>query len=70
MRLDGGEASTLSAWQSAVAANAPAILNAGGGGGRLVVPGGYMLLRAEFIPSGGDLVIVAPDGAHVLVLDF
>jgi Ca2+-binding RTX toxin-like protein len=70
MRLEVGEAAALSAWQSAVAANAPVILNAGGGDGRLVVPGGDMLLRAEFIPSGGDLLIVAPDGGRVLVLDY
>ena len=55
---------------AAAVADTLAILDAGAGDGRLVVPGGTGLLRAEFIPSGGDLLIVMPDGARILVLDY
>ena len=51
-------------------ADVPTILNAGAGDGRLVVPGGDALLRAEFFPSGGDLLIVMPDGSRIFVLDY
>ncbi|MBT5779077.1 MAG: hypothetical protein HOI02_06685 [Rhodospirillaceae bacterium] len=55
---------------SADFADVPTILNAGAGDGRLVVPGGSALLRAEFFPSGGDLLIVMPDGSRIFVLDY
>jgi len=51
-------------------ADMPTILNAGAGNGQLVVPGGSALLRAEFFPSGGDLLIVMPDGSRIFVLDY
>ena len=36
-------------------------------GGTLVVPGGDMLLVADFIRDGSDLMLIGPDGGRVLI---
>ena len=39
-------------------------------GGQLVVPGGHMLLVAEFTREGSDLILTGPDGTAVLERDY
>ena len=40
------------------------------GAAELVVPGGHMLLVADYARDGSDLVLTGPDGAQVLVRDY
>ena len=42
----------------------------GTSGGQLVVPGGHMLLVAEYTREGDDLILTGPDGTEVLVQDY
>ena len=42
----------------------------GTSGGQLVVPGGHMLLIAEYTREGDDLILTGPDGTKVLIQDF
>ena len=42
----------------------------GTSGGQLVVPGGHMLLIAEYTREGDDLILTGPDGTEVLIQDF
>ncbi len=37
---------------------------------RLVVPDDFDLLHGDFSRDGGDLVVVAPDGARLTVADY
>ncbi len=39
-------------------------------GGQLTVPGESWLLKADFTPQGGDLLLTGHDGAQVLIRDF
>ena len=40
------------------------------GGDVLTVPGDAWLLKADFAPQGGDLLLTGPDGSQVLIRDF
>ncbi|NIR43495.1 MAG: hypothetical protein GWN08_05545, partial [Gemmatimonadetes bacterium] len=39
-------------------------------GGTLLLPGGGLVLHADFAHEGADLVITGPDGARVVVVDY
>ena len=39
-------------------------------GGQLVIPNGTMLLVAEFVREGPDLLLIGPDGDRVLIRDY
>ena len=43
---------------------------AGGGAEQIVVPGGTMLLDADFERSGADLLITGPDGTQFIIIDY
>ena len=39
-------------------------------GDQLVIPNGTMLLVAEFVREGPDLLLIGPDGDRVLIQDY
>ena len=39
-------------------------------GDHLVIPNGTMLLVAEFVREGPDLLLIGPDGDRVLIRDY
>ena len=39
-------------------------------GGELVIPGGHLLLVADFTREGSDLVLTGPDGTEIVVIGF
>ncbi|MEE8204208.1 MAG: FecR domain-containing protein, partial [Alphaproteobacteria bacterium] len=46
------------------------VVEATSGGGPVVVPEGALLLVADFVRAGPDLVLVGPDGTRILVKDY
>ena len=48
---------------------APTVIQ-GGGAAQIVLPGGDMLLRADFSRAGDDLLITAADGGQIIILDY
>ena len=70
MGFEAVDTAPLAPWQALIVAKLPVVLTTGSGDGYLVVPGGDALLSAEFVPSGGDLLILMPDGSRTVVLDF
>ncbi len=42
----------------------------GGGAAEIVIPGGNMLLHADFSRAGADLLITAPDGSQFIIVDY
>jgi len=61
--------SQIATMNSAVDANGPVVLEAGGGG-TLTVPFGSMLLTADFRRSGSDLIVEGRGGEEVIVREF
>ncbi len=63
--------STILPWSdgSAAATNAITVVHAGTAG-TLVVPHGTLLLDADFVRQGSDLLLVGPDGTQVLIEDY
>jgi len=42
----------------------------GGDAAHIVIPGGDMLLHADFTRAGSDLLITAPDGSQFVIVDY
>ncbi|MDP6816931.1 MAG: hypothetical protein QF449_02685, partial [Alphaproteobacteria bacterium] len=40
------------------------------GAAEIIVPGGAMLLDADFTRAGADLLITAPDGTQFVIVDY
>ncbi|MBT6828489.1 MAG: hypothetical protein HOA58_03125, partial [Rhodospirillaceae bacterium] len=54
---------------SGVSGSAPTPI-LGGGAAEIVIPGGNMLLHADFSRAGADLLITAPDGSQFVIVDY
>ena len=42
----------------------------GSDGAHIVIPGGNMLLHADFTRAGADLLITSPDGSQFVIVDY
>ncbi len=40
------------------------------GAARLVIPSADGLLKADFVRAGSDLILIAPDGAKILITNY
>ena len=70
MAAKGTETSTANLTVGGEGAGSNFVLLDASGAAELVVPGGAMLLDAEFARDGSDLTLTGPDGAQVLVRDY
>ncbi|TAN59471.1 MAG: hypothetical protein EPN20_15005, partial [Magnetospirillum sp.] len=63
-------AKPVAASQEGAGGEHPAMVMASAGMAKVVVPGGDFLLMAEYVRSGGDLVLVGADGTRIVIRDY